>query len=423
MMQTSPHPAAADGTPRKLRVLLFSTLYPSSARPGHGIFVETRLRHLLASGQVDAKVVAPVPWFHSTDPRHGEYAKMAATPRAESRHGVEVLHPRYLLPPRVGQHVAPFMLALGAAPTVRRLLRDGYDFDVIDAHYYYPDGVAAALLARRFGKPFVVTARGSDLNVIGRYALSRRMMNWAARRAATSIGVCEALTDVLHDWGHERDRLQVIRNGVDLERFRPHEPATAAAALGLRGGPILLCVGNLVEVKGHALALEALGVLSRTHPDARLLLIGEGGLRERLTAQARSLGLADRVTFVGRVPNDQLAPWYSAADVLVLPSHSEGWANVLLEAMACGTPVVATDVGGSSEVIRDARVGRLVAERSAAQMADAIAAVLRECADRAHVRRYAEGFGWDYTTQAQLDLFRRVTGQAGAPAAAAATSC
>ena len=119
----------------KVRSLLFSTLYPSSNRPGHGIFVETRLRHLLLSGEVESRVVAPVPWFPSRDPRFGDWSRLAATPRWETHNGIDVWHPRYLLPPKIGMNVAPLMLALGAYPTLRKLKAEGFDFDVIDAHY------------------------------------------------------------------------------------------------------------------------------------------------------------------------------------------------------------------------------------------------------------------------------------------------
>lgn len=397
---------------RPLRVLLFSTLYPSSARPGHGLFIETRLRQLLASGEVEAKVVAPVPWFYSTAERHGERARMARTPRSETWNGIEVLHPRYLLPPRVGQNVAPFALAAGAARALRGLVERGFDFDLIDAHYYYPDGVAAALLARWQRKPLVISARGSDLNVLGGYPFARRLMQWAARQAQASVGVSAALVQILQRWGVAPERLHVMRNGVDLQRFMPSDRREARARLGLLGEPLLLSVGNLVDLKGHDLAIEALALLGSQHPGAQLCIVGDGPLRQALQAQARARGVESRVRFAGRVPNEQLAPWYSAADALVLASRSEGWANVLLESMACGTPVVATDVGGSAEVVAEACAGRLVAQRDAPPLAQAIEQLLADPPDRHEVRAYAERFSWQATTDAQLRLFRRLVAQA-----------
>jgi teichuronic acid biosynthesis glycosyltransferase TuaC len=394
-----------------LRVLVFSTLYPSSVRPGHGVFVETRLRELLGSGQVQARVVAPVPWFPSTDPRHGARALMAATPRAETRNGINVQHPRYALLPKVGQSMHPFVLALGALPTLRRLQRQGFDFDLIDAHFYYPDGVAAALLARWLGKPLVITARGSDLNVFGRDAVPRRLMRWAGGVAGASIGVCHALVDVLQGWGLPPGRLHVVRNGVDTQRFSPQPQGVARAALGIDGAPLLLSVGHLVPVKGHDIALQALARLLPSHPGARLVFVGDGPLRTALQAQAKALGITTHVHFAGAVPNDRLADWYSAADALVLASRSEGWANVLLEAMACGTPVVATAVGGTAEVVAQPDMGRLVPPRDPAALAEGIGALLRSPPDRAAVRAYAERFSWQETTDAQLRLFREVLAQ------------
>src|SRR4029079_7383627 len=153
------------------RTLLFSTLYPSRARPLHGLFVETRLRELLRTGEVETTVMAPVPWFPSAHPRWGDYATMAATPARETRSGIDVLHPRYPVVPKVGMTVAPLLLAAASIGPVRQPIADGGSFDLIDAHYFYPDGVAAAILARYFRKRLVVTARGSDINQISRYAI------------------------------------------------------------------------------------------------------------------------------------------------------------------------------------------------------------------------------------------------------------
>lgn len=391
-----------------IRTLLFSTLYPSSVRPGHGIFVETRLRELLSSGQVQTKVVAPVPWFFSTHPRFGEYARMASTPLRETYHGIDVQHPRYFMPPRVGMTIAPFTLAMGAVPAVQRLLDEGFDFDVIDAHYYYPDGVAAALLAWHFKKPFTVTARGTDLNLIPQYTLPRRMMQWAASRAAASIGVCSALVDVLRGWNIPQDRLHVMRNGVDLARFRPVPQDTVRAELGLTGSPLLLSVGYLVERKGHHIAIDALAKLLPTHPQARLIIIGGGEERDKLRNLCQRLGVADRVTFTGALPNAELFRWYSAADVMILASSREGWANVLLESMACGTPVVAARIWGTPEVVAEDVAGRLVDQREGGAFAEAIRLLLSAYPDRSQVRSYAEKFSWQSTTDAQLALFDQI---------------
>lgn len=395
---------------RLIRTLLFSTLYPNSIRPRHGIFVETRLSHLLASGQVETRVVAPVPWFPFQNKMFGDYAKHATVPRYEERNGIRIEHPRYLLLPRIGMNLAPLAMALGAYPTVRRLIREGFDFDLIDAHYYYPDGVAAALIGKWLDKPYVVTARGTDLNMIPKYRLPRCMIKWAAKNAQASIGVCSALVDVLRGWDMAPERLHVMRNGVDLERFRPFAQAEMRRELGIGGSPLLISVGYLIERKGHDIVIDALAQLLPTYPHANLLIIGEGPERQNLERQVRERGLGAQVRFTGALPNAELAHWYSAADVLILASSREGWANVLLEAMACGTPVVATRIWGSPEVIASDVAGRLVERRDAADIAAAVGALMQTCPDRAAVRRYAEGFSWSATSEAQLALFRQIAG-------------
>ncbi|CDN88933.1 MULTISPECIES: glycosyltransferase family 4 protein [Hydrogenophaga] len=390
---------------KPIKVLLFSSLFPSSVRSIHGIFVETRLRELVKSGGVEAKVVAPVPWFPSTAKRFGEYAQFAATPRYEQRNGLEVFHPRYLLLPKVGMNLAPWAMALAALPLLKRIQREGFDFDLIDAHYYYPDGVAAGLLAKWLGKPFVVTARGTDLNLIPQYAYPRRLILETAARASGSIGVCQALMDSLRDLGGDPSKLHVLRNGVDLERFVPEPRELARERLGLPvDGRYLLSVGLLIERKGHHIAIEALTQL----PGVTLLIAGSGPDRAKLEALAARLGVADRVRFAGVVPQTELKWWYAAADVLTLCSSREGWANVLLEAMACGTPVIATNIWGTPEVVSTPDAGRLMRDRDAASLADAWRELMAALPAREAVRRHAERFSWEETTQGQLDLFRSV---------------
>jgi glycosyltransferase involved in cell wall biosynthesis len=386
-----------------MRLLTFSTLYPNAAQPNHGLFVETRLRYLVASGEAESRVVAPVPWFPFTQERFGHYGRLARVPGNEVRSGIEISHPRYVALPKIGMNVAPVLMAQAVKPAIARIIDSGYEFDAIDAHYFYPDGVAAVMLGKYFNKPVVVTARGSDINLLPQFALPRRMILWAAERARAVITVCSYLKDEMVRLGVRPDRITPLRNGVDLERFVPMDRQATRDALGFDGFT-LLSVGQLVPHKGHDLIIKALTLVK----DAKLVVVGQGPDKARLEALARELGVANRVRLAGPVPQTELRNYYSAADLMVLASEREGWANVLLESMACGTPVVATSVCGTPEVVAAPEAGRLMAERTPDSLAGAVKLLRSHSPDRAATRRYAERFDWGHTTQGQIDLFRNI---------------
>jgi len=386
-----------------MRLLTFSTLFPNTERPNHGIFVQTRLRNLVASGEAESRVVAPVPWFPSGAARFGEYGSYARVPLREDRFGIEVRHPRFPVIPKFGMNVAPLLMAEAVKPTIARMIDDGYDFDLIDAHYFYPDGVAAVRLGRYFNKPVVVTARGSDITLITRFVLPRRMVQWAAANANGVITVCSALKDELVKLGAAANNVTTLRNGVDLQLFQPLDRAVTRAALGMSGFT-LLSVGRLDVNKAHDLTISALPLL----PNVQLMIAGTGVERERLEQLAIRLKVADRVRFLGSVPQEALRGYYGAADAMVLASAREGWANVLLESMACGTPVVASNVWGTPEVVAAPAAGVLMAERTPAALVDAIAHLRAHYPTHEATRRYAEQFSWDDTTRGQIGLFRKI---------------
>jgi teichuronic acid biosynthesis glycosyltransferase TuaC len=395
---------------RPISVLAFSTLYPNRETPYHGIFVENRLRRLVGSGEVASMVVAPVPWFPFEHRMFGRYATFALVPRQERRHGITVLHPRYALIPKVGMSSAPFLMYGSLKNFVADILRTRFRFDLIDAHYFYPDGAAAVLLGRRLGKPVVITARGTDVNLLAEYRVPRRLVRWAAAQAAGIVTVSEALRGRLIELGVPGNRIEILRNGVDLELFAPQDRAAARRELGLdTAGPVVLSVGWLAPQKSFDLVIRAAAAL----PDTLLVIVGEGPEKAALQRLARDLQTDERVRFLGTMPQQRLATVYNAADVLVLASAREGLPNVVLEALACGTPVVATAVGGLPEIVRVGAVGRLVQERTPEAIAAALRDLLADPPARAAVRAYAERFGWGPTTAGQIRLFRSILSEHG----------
>ncbi len=393
---------------RVLRLLTFSTLYPNAAQPTHGVFVENRLRHLLATGAVSSTVLAPVAWYPRHMPGPSSWTRRAGVPAAEQRHGLTVYHPRYPAIPRLGMSAAPALLYATAARAVRRLRAEGMAIDAIDAHYVYPDGVAAVRLARDLGVPVVVTARGSDVTRLPDYALPRRMIHWTARHADALIAVSSALAKRLVELGADPAKVTVLRNGVDLVQFRPPADRDAArVALGL-SGPTLLSVWHLIPRKGHDRVIAALPHLPQV---AQLLVAGEGPERTALTALAARLGVTARVRFLGAVAHAELAAIYGAADALVLASSREGWANVILESAACGTPVVASPIPGNDEVVSAPACGMLAPANTPEGLATAVKALFADPPARAATRAFAERFSWDATSAGQIAVFRRVLGR------------
>jgi teichuronic acid biosynthesis glycosyltransferase TuaC len=392
----SPPWAGAPGPPPALRLLTLSSLYPNACQPNHGVFVENRLRHLVSSGAAESCVIAPVPWFPGRSP--------GPVPAEEARHGLRVLHPRFLAVPKLGLLTNPYALHRAARGALQRLLAQGFQFDAIDAHYLFPDGVAAVWLAREFNKPVVITARGSDTSQLPALPFAGPAIRRVVRQADALVAVSQGLAEGLLALGADPGRVTVLRNGVDTGLFAP--PADRAALRAELGfaAPTLISVGLLIPRKRHHLTIEALTLL----PEHRLVILGEGPERAALQALAERLGVADRLAMPGARPHAELPRWYGAADAMVLASEREGWANVLLESMGCGTPCVATPAWGMREAISSPAAGLVTDEATPAAIATAVRALPGTAPDRTATRAHAEEFGWDATTQGQLALFRRL---------------
>jgi glycosyltransferase involved in cell wall biosynthesis len=411
-----------------LRVLLFSIVYPNGAQPHHGIFVRERARAL--PGDFAVRAVAPQAWFPFLSGRHP--GRRPVLPRAERLDGDGagelVLHPRFLSPPAIGKCLDGALLAAGVLPGLTRL-RSAFPFDVIDAHFGYPEGPAAVLLGRLFRVPVVLTLRGLE-HRLGRYRLRWPQLAYAVRRAARVVAVSDDLRAIALAAGAAPERVRTIPNGIDPARFRPASRAVARRALGLpEAGTYLLTVGSLSARKGAHLVLEALALLARLtpgFPDLRYLLVGgpgaEGDEGAALRRQAAELGLADRVVFAGARRRAELPDWYNAADLFVLPSALEGCPNVVVEALACGTPVVATTVGGIPELLADPEAGLLLPRRDGEAVAAGVAQALSRPWDRARIAARTAARTWEVVGREHGEELRAAVEESRAIAANAANA-
>jgi len=379
-----------------MNILVFTSLWPSAEQPNFAVFVKHRIAAMSRLDGVNMRVVAPVPYFpkkvqfRNFWPEH--WRKAARIPDRETVAGIETFHPRYLLTPKIGMSLYGRWMAGGAEAIVRRLSAE-QPIDLIDAHYVYPDGYAATLLAERLNVPVVITARGTDINLFSRMPLIRPLIRRALMRADGVIAVSEALKRRMVELGVEADKIAVIRNGVDREVFYPRDRIEMRRKLGLDSeSRIIVTAGALVPLKGINRLIDAMTLMRGAN--AKLYVIGEGPRRAALESRIARRGLVDRVFLTGRRTQSELAEWYSAADLFCLASQREGCPNVVIEAMACGSPVVASDVGGVAELISKPDYGRLVSPPTADKFAEAITGALQANWDRDEIAEAGCARSW-----------------------------
>jgi glycosyltransferase involved in cell wall biosynthesis len=404
---------ANEGTPNP-RIVVFSSLFPSPAQPGAGVFIRERMFRV--AKRLPMVVVAPVPWF----PFQGLLRRFRPNfrpnaPRHEQQEGIEVQRPRFFSLPGILKGLDGLSMALASWFTLARLRRR-FRFNLIDAHFAYPDGYAATLLGRWFRVPVTITLRGTEVP-LSRFPARRKRMLRAIDRASHVFSVADALRRHVGSLGADAARIQVVGNGVDTHRFRPIPKAEARKALDIPAhAPVLVSVGGLVERKGFHRVIAALPQLLGDHPQLQYLVVGgacaEGDWSARLAQQVKELGISRHVRFLGHVPPDQLSEPLSAADVFVLSTRNEGWANVFLEAMACGLPVVTTDVGGNREVVADPGLGLVVPFDDAAALIAAIRQALATDWDRGFIRRHAEANDWEQRVDTLCEVFERLVAHA-----------
>jgi glycosyltransferase involved in cell wall biosynthesis len=386
-----------------VNILVFTSLYPNHVWPQHGVFIRERMAHFARHTGHVLKVIAPIPYYPPI--KWGTRWLYSQIRRREIIDGLEVWHPRYVMTPKIGMTLYGLSMFASVVRCVQRM-RTGFDFDLIDAHYVYPDGFAAVLLGQLLGKPVVVSARGSDVNLYAQMPLIRPLLRYTLRRATHVVAVSEALKDVMVRLGIPPEHISVIPNGVDGRKFSPIPRTEARARLGLSDGTYLLSIGNLNENKGFHLLIQALHVMRTRHhmTPLRLLIVGDGPMRGELERLCERLDLADQVRFAGRVSHEELHVWYSAADLFCLASGREGWPNVLMEAMACGLPIVATRVGGIPEIVSSEAVG-LLARRETQDLVQTILSALQRPWRTDLLRQRAAGFAWSHVTDRLATTF------------------
>ncbi|MDR4501905.1 MAG: glycosyltransferase family 4 protein [Nitrospirales bacterium] len=353
----------------------------------------------------EVQVVAPVPYWPPINLTHRQQFRKVVT--KETIEGITVHHPRYLMIPKMGMSLHGWLMYKTVLTYVQRLEKS-YPFDVIDAHYVYPDGYAGVLLGAHFRRPVVVSARGSDVNQFASFYCIRKFLSYTLRHASHAIAVCDALKQAMIPLGSRQDATTVIPNGVDPHKFFPMPQDEARRQLDLPSRKIILSVGGLIPRKGFDLLIKSFRQVTEKKKEKLLLVIvGEGPERVPLQQLVTRMQLNDQVRFGGDIAHSDLYRWYSAADLFCLASSREGWPNVVLEAMACGTPVVATSIWGTPEIISSPTVG-LLTERNEDALAKTLEEGLLKSWDRERIVQFAREHDWGHVAQSCAEVFQSV---------------
>lgn len=388
------------------RLLSLSTLYPNGHTPRFGTFVARSLEALAARGNWDVTVINPV----GIPPvAFGKYKPLAAAAQNGVEFGVQVYRPTFTLIPKIGARINPAMITRAVLPLARRLHAE-HPFDLVDAQFFYPDGPAAIAIAQALGLPCSIKARGSDISYWGKQPFAARQMLHAASKASGLLAVSTALARDMAAMGMDADKITLNYTGLDRDRFRPIDHSGLRGKLNQSLGlslsenqPLFTTVGALIERKGQELVIRALA----TVPGAHLLLVGNGPDEKQLRTIVRDLGLTGRVNFLGSVDHDLLPVILSASDAMVLPSSSEGLANAWVEALACGTPLVISNVGGARELVTGPEAG-LIVERSAEAVAQGMRDTLKTPPNREAAVAIAERFSWTENAQSLAEYYDRL---------------
>ncbi|MEW5766700.1 MAG: glycosyltransferase family 4 protein [bacterium] len=389
-----------------MKILTLTTLFPNPKQPHLGLFVRERVKAM--SHLCELKVVAPIRWPSRWRMADGGFR--IRNPKSEIQNPkLEVFHPSVFLWPGIGRSLHWVAYFLSVVRTISRL-RQTFSFDLLDVHYAYPDGAAGVLLGKYLKVPVSITVRGTDINLFSRERLRGRVIQWALVEADLVIAVSVDLGRKVVDLGVSPEKVKIIPNGVDSEKFYPVNPAEARRQLGLSSESlVILSVANLIKTKGIHHIIEAVKEVREKGKEVNLIIVGEGQARPGLERQIRDLGLIDSVKLIGACEQTQLYLWYNAANLFCLASYREGCPNVLLEALACGCPVAAVEVGGVPEIITSEDYGLLVkSPPDRGSLSEAIWKALNKDWDREKLISYARERTWDKVAEQVMIEFNQI---------------
>jgi glycosyltransferase involved in cell wall biosynthesis len=394
---------------KSVKILMVTRLFPSRAFPNLGTFCAERVKAL--SRYADVRVLVPTPYWPRWLPI-GPWKKMARVePKRETEEGVPVWYPRYPMLPWIATWLQGCTMAM-AVRRAAKLFPDNWLPDIVDGQFTFPDGYAAVRLAERLGCPSVVTCHGSDLKLYPSLVITRSMLQRTLQRANRVISVSTWLRTRSIELGCEEADAVFLTNGVDIDRFAVRDRGECRRRLeSPLEGKVAVCVGHLNDNKNQSVLIRALaGISSKGMKPPHLVLVGDGPNRQRLEREAEQFGVRELVRFAGNRPHEEIPYWMGAGDWLMLSSHYEGWATVYFEAMACGRPVITSDVPSAKDCVCDERYGMVVKPNTPEAFADAMIRAQDKIYDPDVIRAYAEENSWDRWARKMMDIIAQVRG-------------
>ena len=374
---------------RKITILLSTIIFPNRFEVTRGVYIQKIAQGLKKLSNLSISVPIPyIPQFINLQ----NYKFYKRIPKIDTLDNLKVFHPRYFIIPKIFRFLhGPFLFA--STYFFYRKLIFKTKPDILLGFWTFPDGFANVLLARTHSIPVVIGCLGSDINHLTKNYIQRKFITWSLHNCNKVLSVSEALKENIAKLGIPKSEIIVIPNGIEADKFYPIDKSETRKKVSISStSKIILCVSRLSHEKGIDVLLKSFKILPKKN--VNLLIIGDGSERDNLTSLSKQLEIDDKVSFLGTINHAEIPLWINSADLMVLPSRTEGWPNVIMEAFSCGIPVVATNVGGVPEIITSRDLGIIVPAEMPEKMAEAMQHGLEKKWNSEIIRNLVKGRSW-----------------------------
>lgn len=392
----------------KKHIVIITNLFPNPVEPGRGVFLQQLVDRLKNFYKID--VLCPLPWFPKVRifRRFWKWYKFSQVPAQAKINEINVIYPRYLVIPKLFGFLHSVFLFLSIFGKIKKM-HSIETIDLINAYWVFPDGTAAVWVARKLKIPVVVCARGCDINLYWTFPLRRLQIIRALKDANQVTAMSQDQKNTIENLGIPGTKVEVIHNGVDFNKFTIKEKNECRKELGLpQNVKIILYIGRLQEEKQIPYLIQAASELKREEDkNIKVVIIGEGSLRGTLENMVCRFGLEDEVKFHGEKKHEEIVLWLGASDLLCLPSKREGCPNVVLEALSCGIPVVASSVGAIPDIVQGDN-GVLCSENSVEALVASLRKALGRKWEKEKIRQSVNYLSWEKTAEGYHKIFSQI---------------